>query len=127
VTTEHLLLACAQLGMHPATTYLYASTDAGARWQRFGVLGLFDGAATIKQAPDGTLLVAGIYDGVELSRDGGRTWARPATVDDSGSIQGGGLLEADLFTSEDGYVIGWLGPLWITRDAGRTWTQVPVR
>lgn len=127
VTTVHLLLACAQLGMHPATTYLYSSPDAGAHWTRFAVLGLYDGASAIRQAPDGTVLLAGIYDGVELSRDGGRTWTRPAAVDDSGSVQGGGQLAADLVTSEDGYAIGWLGPLWVTRDAGRTWTQVPVR
>jgi hypothetical protein len=126
VTTARLLLACARLGAHPATTYLYSSSDAGVHWQRFAVLGLYDGAGTIEQAPGGTVLVAGIYDGVELSRDGGRTWTSPAAVDDSGSIQGGGLLRASLVTSQDGYVIGWLGPLWITRDAGRTWTLVPV-
>jgi len=127
VTATRLLLACALLGTHPATTYLYSSSDAGARWTRFAVLGLFDGASTIEQAPDGTMLIAGIYDGVELSRDGGRTWTRPAVVDDSDSIQGGGQLAASLVTSEDGYVLGYLGPLWITRDAGRTWTPVPVR
>jgi hypothetical protein len=127
VTTTRLLLGCALLGAHPATTYLYSSSDAGAHWTRFAVLGLFDGADAIEQAPDGTVLVEGIYDGVELSRDGGRTWTRPAAVDDSDSVQGGGPLAADLVTSEEGYVIGWLGPLWITRDAGRTWTQVPVR
>jgi len=127
VTTARLLLACAQLGAHPATTYLYSSSDAGAHWTRFAVLGLYDGAGTIEQAPGGTVLVAGIYDGVALSRDGGRTWTRPAAIDDSGSVQGGGRLTADLVTSEEGYVIGWLGPLWITRDAGRTWTEVPIR
>ena len=127
VTASRLLLACALLGAHPATTSLYASSDAGVHWTRFAVLGLFDGAGAIEQTADGTVLVAGIYDGVELSRDGGRTWTKPATVDGSLSVQGGGPLAADLVTSQDGYVLGDLGPLWITRDAGRTWTQVPVR
>ena len=127
VTTTRLVLACALLGAHPATTYLYSSPDAGARWTRFAVLGLYDGASTIEQAPGGTVLVAGIYDGVELSRDGGRTWARPAAIDDSLPVQGGGPVTAALVTSQNGYAIRWLGPLWITRDAGRTWTQVPVR
>jgi hypothetical protein len=126
VTATRLLLACALLGAHPAATYLYASSDAGRHWQRFAVLGLYDGASTIEQAPDGTVLVAGIYDGVALSRDGGRTWARPAAVDDSGPVQGGGRLQADLITGEDGYAISWLGPLWITRDGGRSWTQVSL-
>jgi photosystem II stability/assembly factor-like uncharacterized protein len=127
VTATHLLLACARLGTHPTTTYLYSSFDGGAHWTRFAVLALFDGAGTIEQTADGTVLVAGIYNGVELSRDGGRTWATPTAVDSSLSVQGGGPLAASLFTSEDGYVIGWLGPLWVTRDAGRSWTQVPVR
>lgn len=127
VTTTRLLLACALLGAHPATTHLYSSSDAGAHWTRFAVLGLYDGAGAIEQAPDGTMLVEGIYDGVELSRDGGRTWTKPAAVDDSLSVQGGGPLAADLVTSEDGYVLANLGPLWVTRDAGRTWTQVAVR
>jgi len=127
VTASRLLLACALLGAHPATTSLYASSDAGVHWTRFAVLGLFDGAGAIEQTADGTVLVAGIYDGVELSRDGGRTWTKPATVDGSLSVQGGGPLAADLVTSQDGYVLGDLGPLWITRDAGHTWTQVPVR
>jgi hypothetical protein len=127
VTAARLLLACARLGAHPATTYLYSSSDAGAHWTRFAVLGLYDGASAIEQAPDGTMLVAGIYDGVELSRDAGRTWTRAAAVDESDSVQGGGPLLARLITSDDGYVIGWLGPLWVTRDAGRTWTEVRVR
>jgi hypothetical protein len=127
VTATRLLLACALLGAHPATTSLYASSDAGGHWTRFAVLGLFDGAGAIEQTADGTVLVSGIYDGVELSRDGGRTWTKPAVVDDSLSVQGGGPLAADLVTSDDGYVLGYLGPLWITRDAGRTWTPVPVR
>lgn len=126
VTAARLMLACAQLGAHPATTYLYWSSDAGAHWTRFAVLGLYDGASAIEQAPDGTVLVAGIYNGVELSRDGGRTWTSPAAVDGSDSVQGGGPVTTGLVTSEEGYVIGWLGPLWITRDAGRTWAKVPV-
>jgi photosystem II stability/assembly factor-like uncharacterized protein len=126
VTATRLLLACALLGAHPATTSLYSSDDAGAHWTRFAVLGLYDGASSIEQAPGGSVLVAGIYNGVELSRDGGRTWTSPAAVDGSGSVQGGGPVTTGLVTSEDGYVIGWLGPLWVTRDAGRTWTRIPV-
>jgi hypothetical protein len=126
VSATRLLLACALLGAHPATTNLYASPDAGRHWQRFAVLGLYDGASLIGHAPDGTVLVAGIYDGIKLSRDGGRTWARPAAVDDSLPVQAGGPFTASLLTSQDGYAIRWLGPLWITRDGGRTWTQVPV-
>jgi hypothetical protein len=127
VSAGHLLLACALLGGHPATTHLYRSADGGARWKQFATRPLFDGASVIEQTPNGTLLAGGIYDGIELSRDGGRTWTRPASVDDSNSIQGGGYLGAALVTNDDGYVIGYLGPLWITRNGGKSWRQVSVR
>ena len=122
-SATRLLLACALLGAHPATTRLYRSTDGGARWTQFATRPLFDGASVIEQAPNGTLLVGGIYNGIELSRDGGRTWVQPANVDDSNSIQGGGYLAAALVTNDDGYVIGYLGPLWVTRDGGKSWQQ----
>jgi hypothetical protein len=126
MSPSHLLLACAVLGTHPATTHLYRSADGGAHWKQFATRPLFDGASVIEQTPNGTLIAGGIYNGIELSHDDGRTWAQPANVDDSGSIQGGGYLAAALVTNDDGYVIGYLGPLWITRDAGKSWQQISV-
>lgn len=125
-SASHLLLACALLGAHPATTHLYQSEDGGTRWTQFATRPLFDGASVIEQAPDGTLLTGGMYNGIELSYDAGRTWAQPGGVDDSSSIQGGGPLTAALLSNEDGYVLGYLGPLWITRDGGKSWRQIPV-
>jgi hypothetical protein len=58
-----------------ATTRLYRSADGGARWARFATRPLFDGASVIEQTPNGTLLAGGICNGIELSRNGGRTWA----------------------------------------------------
>jgi hypothetical protein len=125
-SATRLLLACALLGMHPTTTHLYRSADGGASWTQFATRPLFDGASVIEQTPNGTLLVGGIYNGIELSRDGGRTWAQPASVDDSNSIQGGGELAAALTTNNDGYVVGYLGPLWITGNGGKSWRQISV-
>ena len=88
---------------------------------------MYDGAGTVERTGAGTLLVAGIYNGVGLSRDGGRTWTWPSAIDKSENVGGGGALEADLFTSNDGYVIDAGNSLWITRDAGRTWRPVTVR
>ena len=113
--------------LHPTTTHLYRSADGGARWKQFATRPLFDGASVIEQARNGTLLVGGIYNGIELSYDGGLTWAQPAKVDDSTSIQGGGYLTAALVTDDDGYVLGYLGPLWITRNGGKSWRQISVR
>jgi len=126
-SASHLLLACALLGEHPATTRLYQSADGGVHWKQFATRPLFDGASVIEETPNGTLLAGGIYNGIELSRDGGRTWAQPASVDDSNSIQGGGYLAAALVTNDDGYVVSYLGPLWITGDGGRSWQRIPVR
>jgi hypothetical protein len=125
-SASHLLLACALLGAHPTTTHLYRSADGGARWKQFATRPMFDGARIIEQSGNGTLLVGGIYNGIELSYDGGRTWAQPAKIDDSNSIQGGGYLAAALVTNHDGYVIGDLGPLWITRNGGKSWRQISV-
>jgi hypothetical protein len=122
---SHLLLACALLGTHPTTTHLYRSADGGAHWTQFAIRPLFDGASVIEQTPNGTLLAGGIYNGIELSRNGGRTWAQPANVDDSNSM-GGCCLAAALVTNDDGYVIGYLGPLWITRNGGKSWRQISV-
>lgn len=71
--------------------------------------------------------MAGIYDGVELSASGGRTWTRPAVVDKAGSTGSGAAVRADLFTNSDGYLIVSGRALWITRDGGGTWKRVTVR
>ena len=124
-SASHLMLACALLGAHPAATHLYRSTDGGARWTQFATRPLFDGASVIEQAPNGTLLAGGIYNGIELSRNGGRTWAQPAGIDDSNAIQGGGYLAAALVTNDDGYVIGYLGRLLDHPQRGRVLAAGP--
>jgi hypothetical protein len=123
-TASHVLLACALLGAHPATTHLYSSTNSGATWKQFATLGLYDGASVIEETPNGTLLAGGIY-GIELSRNGGRTWTSPV-VDTSPAIGGGSGIMAALTTNADGYLIAWENAVWITRDGGRTWKQVKV-
>jgi len=124
-TASHVLLACALLGAHPATTHLYSSTDSGATWKQFATLGLYDGASVIEETPNGTLVAGGIYNGIELSRDGGRSWTSPA-VDSSPWVGGGGEIDAALTTNTDGYLLVAQGPFWVTRDGGKTWMQVKV-
>ena len=113
--------------MHPATTHLYTSADAGRHWTKIATFGMYDGAGTVQRTGPGTLLAAGIYNGVGLSRDGGRTWTWPRVIDKSDNVGGGDAIEAGLFTNDDGYVIVAWGSLWITRDAGRSWRPVTVR
>jgi hypothetical protein len=126
-TANRLVLSCAMLGAHPAATHLYASADVGRHWTKIATLGMYDGAGTVERTGAGTLLVAGIYNGVALSRDGGRTWTWPGAIDKSDNVGGGDAIEAGLFTNDDGYVIVTWGSLWITRDAGKSWLPVTVR
>lgn len=126
-TANRLVLSCAMLGAHPAATRLYASADAGRHWTKIARLGMYDGAGTVERTGAGTLLVAGIYNGVGLSHDGGRTWTWPSAIDKLDNVEGGDAIEASLLTNDDGYVIVAWGSLWITRDAGRTWRPVAVR
>ena len=126
-TASHLVLSCAMLGAHPAPTHLYTSADAGQHWAKIARLGMYDGAGTVERTGAGTLLVAGIYDGVGLSQDGGRTWTWPSAIDKLDNVEGGDAIEASLLTNDDGYlIVGW-GSLWITRDAGKSWRPVTVR
>lgn len=126
VTAAGLVMACALLGAHPATTRLYRTDDSGAHWRQFSTLGLYDGASGVTVTSDGTLLVAGIYDGAVLSYDDGRSWHRPATVDQSPRVGGGGPIDAAMTSDDDGFVIANWGPLWVTSDAGHSWETVIV-
>jgi photosystem II stability/assembly factor-like uncharacterized protein len=126
LTATSLVVACALLGAHPATTRLYRSDDSGAHWRQFSHLGLYDGASAVSVAAGGMLLVGGNFDSAELSRDGGRTWQRLTAT--SASPQAGCCaLDVAMTSDEDGFVLAVQGPLWITSDGGRTWVPVTVR
>lgn len=127
VSARGLVLACSLLGGHPAVTHLYRSADSGAHWRGFGHIAMYDGPDVIEVTGGGTVLAAGIYAGIELSSDGGRTWRHPATVDGAPQTGGGGAVAAAMTSDETGYAIIAWGPMWITADGGRTWTQVTVR
>jgi hypothetical protein len=126
-TAGHLVLSCAMLGAHPATTHLYTSADAGRHWTRIATLGMYDGASTVERTGAGTLLVAGIYNGVGISRDGGHTWTWPHAIDRTDAVEGGALIETDLVTGDDGYLVAYGNGLWITSDGGLAWRPVTVR
>lgn len=101
---------------------LWATHDGGASWHQVAT----GGRAVQHMAAAGGHVIASLdsCDPSDASCDG----AHPVGVESSPASQdawrlvpgaaGGGLVA--------GYVTGWLGPLWITRDAGRTWTRVAV-
>lgn len=126
LTASSLVITCALLGAHPAATRFYRSGDSGASWRQFSYLGLYDGASSVSVSPGGTLLVGANFDTAAVSRDGGHSWLRPASMRTS-SQAGCCALSAAMTSDDDGYVVAVLGPLWITGDGGRTWAAVTVR
>jgi hypothetical protein len=123
-----LALACNQpQGEHPVQVLLYRSADGGLRWHRATALSLEDGAGSVSVGPTGMLVVAGMYSGMTLSRDGGRRWQAVPSVDDTVAVQGGGTFLAVMTTDRFGFAIVQALRAWLTRDGGRTWTSVTVR
>lgn len=121
-----LAIACSLIGAHPTPTREYLSTDGGWTWRRLAGLLLFDGAATISTPPGGPIIIGGAYSGVLISWDGGHTWHGAPVVDRSAIVEGGGGVTATMTDSRDGYAIAVMSQIWVTHDAGHTWTPVAI-
>lgn len=61
-----------------------------------------------------------------ISWDGGRTWHGAPTVDRSMIVGGGTGVTATMTDSQDGYAIAVMSQIWLTHDAGHTWTPVTI-
>lgn len=125
-TSPGVVVTCASIGFHPTPTRVYRSTDGGASWQRLAGLVLEDSISSVSVAPDGTILVSGLYSGALISRDGGKSWHTMAAVDDTDAVKGGGVIAAAMATDRLGFAIVTGQAFWLTHDGGRTWTAVTI-
>jgi photosystem II stability/assembly factor-like uncharacterized protein len=125
-TGPGMVVACAGVGFHPTPARVYRSADGGRSWRRLAGLVLEDSVSSVSVAPDGTILVSGLYSGVLMSRGGGRSWHPVPAVDDSGAVQGGGGVTAVMVTDQLGFAVVTGDAFWLTHDGGRTWTAATV-
>jgi len=51
------------------------------------------------------MITGGIYNGTDISRDGGRTWHTVPAVDSTEAVGGGGWFEAAMVTNRAGYAL----------------------
>lgn len=122
-----VVLACsAGYGAHPVRVRVYFSADHGRTWQLRSHLYLQDGVDSLSLAPDGLMAIAGMYNGLLISGDGGRSWHRVANVDNTDAVGGGDVVQAAMTNDRDGFMIALASRIWFTRDAGRTWTPATI-
>jgi hypothetical protein len=126
--TDGLWLACSQNpGIHPVKVVLYRSANAARSWKRAGQLSLEDGAGSLSVTPSGVIVTGGMYNGLLISRDGGRAWRRVPSVDNTDVVGGGGVVLATMINGLRGVVIVKTARAWITTDGGRTWLPMRIR
>jgi hypothetical protein len=102
---------------------LYSSQDGGQTWQREGSAPAAGTAVFLSGSPSGALVLATSL-GIEVSTDGGATWA-PA----GGTVPQGGFSYVGMTTATQGVAVP-ADPaqhaIWLTYDGGSTWLPSPV-
>jgi hypothetical protein len=105
---------------------VYWRTPRGANWRQLGGLSMQDGAGSISITPGGMIVVGGMYTGMLISRDRGRTWHAMASVDNTDAVGGGSVFAAVMTSNRAGFAIAAMHA-WFTSDGGRTWRQLAIR
>jgi photosystem II stability/assembly factor-like uncharacterized protein len=113
-------------GEHPVPVRLYRSANGGLSWHALIALSLEDGIGTLTITPAGVIIAGGMYNGMTISRDGGRSWHWVRSVDRTDAVGGGGLIEVTMFGNRVGVALVQMERAWLTRDGGRTWRPVTI-
>jgi photosystem II stability/assembly factor-like uncharacterized protein len=124
----YLLCAGAATGTaaSPATGTLYASADGGKTWhQRHAVAAL--GTATSLAAAMGNMVVLATSEGIEVSRDDGRSWqvTLPAAAGPPGGFRYVGMTEASQGVAVPENPA--LQQIWFTANGGQSWQPSTVQ
>jgi len=110
-----LVLVCTSVdgaaGMQPKRAFM--STDGGLRWTRIGDPPPVVGTAVAATSP--ATFIANSRNGVDVTRDGGRTWTVSLSSEGASYV---GFVDDSFGTAlaED--------KLFLTRNAGRSWSRV---
>jgi len=120
-----LVLLCtgqATAGTQPKT--VYTSSDSGTKWQLAGTPPASGTATSVAGTPSGSLLIA-TSQGIEVSADGGATWAAA-----QGSLPAAGFAFVGMTTVSQGVAVPAdpsQDAVWFTKDGGQTWQESAVR
>ena len=123
-TTSGLVLVCAS----PATgasqaKEVYTSSDNGQQWQKAGAAPPAGTATSVAGTATGTIVLA-TTAGLEMSADGGVTWAAA-----QGALPYGGFSYVGMTSPQQGVAVPadtTQHAVWFTFDGGRTWRASPI-
>ena len=118
--TSGLVLVCPDAA---AGRVVYTSTDAGHTWQRAGLAPAVGTATSAAGTSTGSIVLA-TTAGIEVSTDGGATWAAA-----SGALPPGGFSYVGMTTADQGVAVPAdtsVHAVWLTYDGGATWHESPI-
>jgi hypothetical protein len=119
-----LVLVCtgpASTGSQPKT--VYTSADNGATWQRAGAPPAAGIATSVAGTPSAIVLATSL--GIEVTTDGGATWATAR-----GAQPGGGFAFVGMTTPSQGVAVPadpGQHAIWFTMDGAQTWQASPIK
>jgi hypothetical protein len=121
------VLACDQPpGEHPLRVREYRSADGGRGWRPLAPLSMQDGASSLAISPAGLIITGGLYNGIVISRDNGRTWHSATSVDSTDAVGGGGVISVTMYSDRLGTVLVQTERAWLTTNSGTTWTPLNI-
>jgi hypothetical protein len=119
-----VLLCTGQATAGTQSKTLYTSSDSGAKWQLAGTAPAAGTATSVAGTPSGAILIA-TTQGIEVSADGGATWAAA-----QGSLPAGGFAFVGMTTSSQGVAVPAdpsQDAVWFTMDGGQTWRESAIK
>jgi photosystem II stability/assembly factor-like uncharacterized protein len=102
---------------------VYTSADGGRSWQKSGPAGQAGTATSVAATGSGTVVLA-TTEGIQVSTDGGASWA-PAR----GTLPAGGFGYVGMTEVSQGVAVPadpGVHAVWFTHDGGRTWQESPL-
>ncbi len=117
------------------TTKLYQTTDGGLTWRRIEELPLSENEQRVLDivsmhfpSPDTGFLLAQFIDpefGIQkllITLDGGASW-QVEELPEYDPSDANALFQINFLNALQGWVAGWNGHIYMTRDGGRTWEE----